>query len=222
VSTVYVFADETGNFDFSLQRDASRYFGVGTIVLRDDQPAALSSSMAQLRRDLAWRGLGLDSFFHATTDRQRVRDEVFGLIANHEFIFDATLLEKSKSRPHLRATDHDFYKYAWYYHFKTFARREITRGDSLFVVVTELGTKRSRSTFRQAVNDVLAQCVNHRVPHVFAFWPNSSDACLQVADYCTWAISRKYERNDLRSHGLIKEKIRSEYDLFATGSVHYY
>jgi hypothetical protein len=95
-----------------------------------------------------------------------VRDEVFGLIANHEFIFDATLLEKSKSRPHLRATDHDFYKYAWYYHFKTFARREITRGDSLFVVVSELGTKRSRSTFRQAVNDVLAQCVNHRAPHV--------------------------------------------------------
>jgi hypothetical protein len=30
--------------------------------------------------------------------------------------------------------------------------------------------------------------------------PHMSDPCLQVADYCTWAIQRKWERGDERSH----------------------
>jgi hypothetical protein len=55
-----------------------------------------------------------------------------------------------------------------------------------------------------------------------AFWPADSDPCLQVADYCTWAIQRKWERDDDRSHLLIAPKLRSEYDVWKSGEVHYY
>jgi hypothetical protein len=79
VSTVYMFANETVNFDFSHQQGRISTLWLGTIFLRDDQPAALSSSMAELWRHLARRGLGLDSVFHATTDRQEVQVEVFRL-----------------------------------------------------------------------------------------------------------------------------------------------
>lgn len=222
MATVYVFADETGNFDFTRKNGASRYFGVGTAVLRDDQPAEISADLGQLRRNLAWQNHGLDSYFHATEDSQTVRDEVFRVIGRHDFTFHATMLEKSKAQPQLRCTDHEFYKYAWYYHFKYLAPREIRPGDSLFVVAAEIGTKKSRSVFRDAVNDVLAQCISYRVPRVLAFWPNASDPCLQVADYCTWAVSRKYERDDMRSYDLISKKIVSDFDIFQKGSKHYY
>jgi hypothetical protein len=164
----------------------------------------------------------LDSCFHATEDKQLVRDEVFSLIARHSFRFDVTLLEKSKSLPKLRVSDHDFYKYAWYYHLKALAWREFKKGDSVFLVTSEIGTKKKRALFRAAVDDVMRQSINYKVPRVLAFWPNSSDACLQVADYCLWAVSRKYERGDMRSYDLIKNKVRSEFDLFATGTTHYY
>ncbi|MEV7092965.1 DUF3800 domain-containing protein [Amycolatopsis sp. NPDC051045] len=222
MSTVYVFADETGNFDFSRHKSATKYFGVGTIVLRDHEPDALSADMAQLRRELAWKDQGLDSCFHATEDKQPVRDEVFGLISRHAFRFDVTLLEKSKSQPQLRTSDHTFYKYAWFYHLRALARSEFRQGDSVFLVTSAIGTKKGRALFRAAVDDVMRQNLSYRVPRVLAFWPNSSDACLQVADYCLWAVSRKYERNDTRSYDLIKAKIRREYDLFAAGTVHYY
>ena len=55
-----------------------------------------------------------------------------------------------------------------------------------------------------------------------AFWPSNSDPCLQIADYCTWAIQRKWEKNDSRSYDLIKDKIVSEYDIFRFGSTYYY
>lgn len=145
MATIYVFADETGNFDFSRKPGATTYFGVGTIVLRDNEPAALSSDMAQLRRELAWRSWGLDSCFHATEDKQPIRDEVFKLISGHSFSFDVTLLEKSKAQPHLKVTEHSFYEFAWYYHFRMLAQREVRSGDSLFVVASEIGTKKSRA-----------------------------------------------------------------------------
>jgi hypothetical protein len=48
-------------------------------------------------------------------------------------------------------------------------------------------------------------------------WPSASDPCLWVADYCTWAIQRKWERGDTRSDDLIKDRIRSEFDIWERG-----
>jgi hypothetical protein len=55
-----------------------------------------------------------------------------------------------------------------------------------------------------------------------AYWPAASDPCLQVADYCCWAIQRKWERGDMRLYELIASKIRSEFDVFRLGTTVYY
>jgi hypothetical protein len=53
---------------------------------------------------------------------------------------------------------------------------------------------------------------------------HASKSCigLQVADYCNWAIFRKWERSDKRSYELIKTCIKSEFDIFAKGGIYYY
>jgi hypothetical protein len=132
---------------------------------------------------------------------------------------DATILEKSKAQPHLRDEAH-LYKMAWYLHFKYLARH-IDVSDRLFVAASSLGTKKARGALHTAVDDVVRQfspCRSHRV----AFWPADSDPCLQVADYCTWAIQRKWERADERSYALIAPKIRSEFDVWQLGKTEYY
>jgi hypothetical protein len=45
---------------------------------------------------------------------------------------------------------------------------------------------------------------------------------LQIADYVTWAVQRKYEQQDDRSYDLIKAKIRSEFKPFEAGPTVYY
>jgi hypothetical protein len=52
------------------------------------------------------------------------------------------------------------------------------------------------------------------------FCPAAADPCVQIADYCAWAIQRKWERADERSYRLIAGKIDHEYDLWARGTVH--
>lgn len=93
--------------------------------------------------------------------------------------------------------------------------------DRLFVTAASLGTKRKRARFHSAIDEVVLQvspCHSYRV----AFWPMESDPCLQLADYCTWAIQRKWERDDTRSYDLIKDKIASEKDIWWVGPKHYY
>lgn len=213
----YVFADEAGNFDFTRNLGASRYFVLATVTLDD---CNLGKALLDLRRELAWRGVYLDRVFHATTDDQAIRDVVFELLAAADFRVDATIFEKRKTIP-TRQNEHGFYKLAWYLHFKYVATKIVSSGDRLLVTAASLGTKKQRGIFHEAVNNVVFQ-VSPTLSHRVAFWPYASDPCLQIADYCTWAIQRKWEHGDDRSHVLIADKIHSEFDVWEVGQKYYY
>lgn len=214
---ISVFADESGNFDFSRKQGASRYFVLTTVTCANFD---VGDALLRLRREIAWDGHGIDSEFHATTDKQAVRDRVFDVLRQHEFRVDATILDKTKAAPHTRADDR-FYKLAWFLHMKNVAPRVARRHDELFVVSAALGVKKKRATMRAGVAEVM-RLVSPTTEFRCASWSAHSEPCLQVADYCCWAISRKWERGDDRSHQLIADKIRSETDVFRAGTEVYY
>lgn len=218
MSRKYVFADESGNFDFSRNASASRYFILVTLTLPD---CSIGQELLDLRRQLAWEGHGLETEFHATEDKQIVRDRVFALLASRDFRIDVTVLEKSKAKPTIRFTDERFYQLAWFLHMKYVAPLVFEAGDEVLVIGASIGTRRQRSGFRRAVLDVARQVLPAARFQVGS-WSAASDPCLQVADYCAWALQRKWERADDRSWRLIAPKIRTEFDAFAIGAVHYY
>ena len=81
--------------------------------------------------------------------------------------------------------------------------------------------RKTRGQFHQAVQSVVQQvspCRRFRV----AFWPAKSDPCLWVADYCTWASQREWERGDTTYLDLLRSKVKSNYDIWATGTTLYY
>jgi hypothetical protein len=204
VATVYLFGDEAGNFDFSEGRGASRYFMLSTVVMHDWQAG---DRLQALRRRLAWRGVHLGAVLHASEDPQAVRDEVFGVLARCELRIDATIVAKRDVPAALRDA-HALYRYAWHEHLARIAGEIARPGDRLLAVASDLGTRKRRGAFHLAVDDAVRSSA--RCPHRVAFWPNMSEPCLVVADYCTWAIQRRWERNDPRSHMLLAGKIRSE------------
>lgn len=213
----YVFADESGNFDFSLKTGASRYFVLTTVTTAD--PGALHD-LVDLRRHLAWRGLGVQGPLHATDDEQTVRDEVFAVISGLDIRADSLIVEKRKAKPHLQ-DEQPLYKLAWYLHFKYVAPRVVSPDDQLLVLAASIGTRRKRKTMRAALDDVVSQvapCAEHQV----AWWPAESDPGLWVADYICWAVQRKWELGDMRSYDLISHLLKSEKDIFAIGKTFYY
>src|SRR5690606_38623483 len=153
----------------------------------------------ELRRELAWRGHKQDDCLHASEDQQAVRDAVFDVIEPHDFRIDAAILEKSKAQPQTRHTDVRFYQYAWYYHFKHVGPKILNDKDEAFICASSLGTKKKKAAFKGAIHDVAQQSIPH-LRWESIFWPNMSDPCLILADYCCWAIQRKWENGDARSH----------------------
>lgn len=222
VAIKYLFADESGDLQFLRNGKASRYFAVGTLCADEEQVWALRTRLMRLRDELAWKAQGLDSCFHASPDAQVVRDAVFDALVDLEFRFDITLLEKSKAQPSIRPTEPKFYQYAWFFHLSRAAPQLFHQGDSIQVVAAQMGTRKTRAAFRGAVDDVMAQCLPFRAKRVLAFWRDESDFGLQAADYCTWAVTRKWETGDDRAHRLIRSKIRIESDYFGYGTEHYY
>lgn len=215
----YVFADEAGDFAFSRNPRASRYFIICTVIL---DSCEIGEKLHRLRRDLVWEGLPVRDHFHACEDKQPVRDRVFNLLAQEDFSIAATILEKSKAQPQTRTSNSRFYQYGWYYHFKGTHRRTLSGADEMLITAASVAQKKVQLTFSEAVSDVMNQFYGNRVKWITDHPPSSVDPCLQVADYCTWAIQRKWERNDSRSYDLISNKIIHEYDSWRAGAKHYY
>lgn len=210
--------DEAGNFDFSLRQGASKYFILTSVIL-DDCSAA--DALMDLRRQRVWEGHSLTDAFHCTTDKQLVRDQVFALIAQMNIRVDATIFEKRKTIP-ARQSMREFYKLAWYQHASHVIPLAVDNKDELHVVAASLGTKRDQIQIGGAIRDVVNQCGRTQDTTHVSHWPASTDPCLQIADYCCWAIQRKWEGSDARSHILINHLIRTEYDRWSKGRVNYY
>jgi hypothetical protein len=214
----HFFVDEAGNFDFNTKQGASRYFILTSVTMRD---CKASEVLLDLRRELNWEGVEINGAFHATTNKQAVRDRVFDVIASMDIEVDATIFEKRKAQPHL----HDmikFYKLAWYQHAKEAIPNRIEQDEDLHVIAASIGTKKQRAQVASAIKDVVNQCGRQRASTRVNHWPAESDPCLQIADYCCWAIQRKWEGSDDRSHVLIDHLIRSEYEMWSRSSVYQY
>lgn len=214
----YVFADEAGCFTFNRNPNVSRYFIICTVTTTS---LDVGSALRELRHRLLWDGQELRDFFHATTDTQAVRDAVFEEIMKHDFQVQATICEKAKARPQVRTSKSRFYKYPWFYQFKHGLAPHITKDMRLMVTAASIGSKRERETFVGELSDVMAQTIGS-LPWKVDFRPSSCEPCLQLADYCAWAIQRKWERGDMRSFDLIKDRISYEYELWRYGSKLYY
>lgn len=219
----FIFADEAGCFTFKRRKPdrkdgPSDYFVLTTVAA----PSwGISDDLLEIRRALALNGEAERDKLHATSDLQEVRDEVFAVLAKQPFRIDATILKKSKAQPQTRTSDDQFYKTAWYFHFKHVGPHIAKHVDKMLITAAALGTKRTRAAFKEAVNNTVQQTLPRDKWEV-AFHESCKDPLLWVADYCSWAIQKKWEHGDERSYALIKDKIKTEYDLFAPGLQEYY
>lgn len=215
-----LFGDEAGDMTFRPRGPGiTRYFFVTTVAFADH--GAVQADLQELRHDIAMRGFDPRKGFHATQDQQWVRDLVFDVLDRHDFSVDCTVYDKAKANPALRPDEVTFYESAWFWHLQRVIPDRCLPTPEILVVAAEISLTAKRDAYVQAVQ----QSMNRVAPAVryqVAFWPAQTDLCVQAADYCSWAIMRKWEQGDDRSYRRIAAKVGREYDLFARGSLTYY
>ncbi|MBN6052452.1 hypothetical protein JYK22_10965, partial [Nonomuraea sp. RK-328] len=191
VADIYMYADETGNWDMSGSVGASGYFGFGTAVVAREHGTEMWAGF-KLRCDLERRGVSLPRGLHAKDDSHATRDEMFHLIGRQRPRVDVTFLCKANAHPSVRERPHWLYKLAWLSHFKNTIEQVSTPGDTVYVIAATLTTNRRIMNARAALAEVCERYVTDR--HVvLCVWDAPSAWGIQVADYCLWAVQRHRE-----------------------------
>jgi hypothetical protein len=156
-------------------------------------------------------------YFHATEDRQVVRNRVFSVIEKiGGFEFDSVIVDKHRTDPALRE-DVRFYPY-----FASFLLQRVferyTDADERIVVITDrLPMKRRRSAVEKAFKSFMKQRLGAR-EYALVHHSSASHPCLQAADYCTWAIYKKWSASEVRPYEIIRRFLKSEVDVLGSGA----
>ncbi len=221
---LYIFLDEGGNLDFS--STGTRFFTLTSVTMI--RPFLLAEPLDNLKYDLIDFGLNLE-FFHASEDKQEVRNRVFNIIQSHikNIEIDSLIVEKPKTGPSLRALNQFYPRMLSYllrhpvHQRSIFNKGRADEFDEIIIVTDTLPMKRQRKIIEKSVKTNLKDLIPE-TPYRIMHHSSKSSMELQIADYCNWAIFRKWERGDSRAYEIIKEGIRSEFEIFRTGNRHYY
>lgn len=212
----YLFVDESGDLNFS--PSGSDYYCFGALSI--DDPGPLVDAIAHLRYKLLQEGLEL-SRFHASEDRQMVRDRVFSTICSiGGFEFDSVVVEKRKAYLKFHEAARFYPKFCNYL-LEYVLPRWRDRPQRLVVLTDRLPLKRDRKAAEKTIKTAIRRQLGER-EFTLLHSASAAEPCLQVADYCLWAVHRKWERHDLRSYELIRPFVRSEFDIFRWGRQRFY
>jgi hypothetical protein len=216
---LYVFLDEAGNFDFS--PNGTRYL-VFTCVSAV-RPLSLCGELHSLKFDLVEQGLEVE-YFHASEDRQAVRDQVFAAITGHlaAMRVDSLIVEKAKTPPALRPVVRFYPKMLGHLLRRALSAQELTRFRKVVAYTDVLPVRKTRRAVEKATKTQMARRLPASTSYVVLHHGSMSNPYLQVADYVNWAIYRKWDRADTRSYDLVRQAVRTEVDLFRHGTRRYY
>ncbi len=229
--TLFLFIDESGNFDFSPK--GTKHFVLSCVSTF--HPVEERLKFLKLRYELLESGVNQE-FFHATEDSQDVRDQVFSIIqllpddfeihaviAQKNRVNPALYLEKykKKGRENQRPVGTKFYQLVCrtllQYLFK---RAEFEEAEKVVVVLGSIFTRKKQSLILKTLKKYLKEKFGK--PFEIYFHSAKVDINCQIADYCGWAVAVKWERNEKRPYALVQEKVKSEYDVFLGGGTEYY
>lgn len=215
----YLFLDEGGNFDFS--PTGTRYSILSSVAMR--RPFPTLGPLDDFKHDCLEYGLDTE-YFHCADDNIHVRRKVFELIARHldSLRIDSLIVEKAKTGPALRA-DEAFYPKMLGYLLRYVIKLEVVNGVEELIVITDtIPVQKKRRAVEKAIKTALAAMLPAGMRYRILHHASRSHYGLQVADYCNWAVFRKWQKGDTEFYDQIRPAIRSEFDIFRTGVTHYY
>ena len=216
---LYVFLDEGGNLDFS--PSGTKYFVLSSLT--KERPFHAGKELIELKYDLVELGTNLE-YFHAAEDRQAVRNSVFGIIARHldGVWVDSLIVEKNKTGPALQPVEYFYPRMLGYLLGFVLGRYQLADFQEVIVFTDRVPVNKHREAVEKAVKVTLAKVLPTGIRFRVYHHESKSNLDLQIADYCNWAIYRKWDRGDDRSYNVIRPVVRSEFEIFKAGTRRYY
>ncbi len=224
MKTLYIFIDESGNFDFS--PSGTKYFIL--TALSTTNPFEIGSKLMDLRYKLLPNyscGTSMEErgYFHASEDIQSVRDNVFSILTDGDYgaRIDAVIAHKNKANPLFHQQPIELYMKMGEALLKyTFNRATWNGYEHVVLVFSSLFEKKKRGILKQTFKSLIKHYAE--TSYALYFHDSKFDLCNQAVDYFGWALYRKHESLDNRSYLIVSKLIKSEFLIFNRGKTEYY
>jgi len=229
--TLYLFIDESGNFDFTPK--GTKYFLLTGLVTFE--PLIKREGLIDLRYRLLSEGVDQE-FFHASEDKQAVRDQVFSILASIGDTFEvrSILARKNKTNPVLyresytkkgrlieRSTGMGLYRKLAECLLQYIFKGKEGTASKIVVVLGSLYVGDKKRVILQTLKHFLKTNFSG-IPFEIYSHQTCADLNCQLADYCCWAVAVRAERGEERPYEVIKGQVKSIFDIFKNGDREYY
>ena len=217
-NTLYIFVDEAGNMDFSTK--GSKYYMFNFLIKQ--RPFNLHEYIANYRYSVLEKNLNLQvnrrldiEYFHASSDNRYIKNDIFELIST----FDKNgikcysyILEKAKVKPTKREEKHKFYIDNLRFSIQKLLDK--IKIDKNFIIITDRlpiqkNKNRQIEALKKGINRYL-KSNNLKIRYDIFHHCSASSINLQIIDYISWAIFRKYEKNEYLFYEKIEKYIIAE------------
>lgn len=213
--SLYIFIDESGNFDFS--RTGTNYFVLSAVTALD--PLVSSQILQKLEYKLLSDGINVECF-HASPDLQKVRNYVLKEIERLTNIrINYVYAEKRKTHPKYQSPEAIyalFGKTLLKYVFKDWL---VNQYDQIIVIFDKALTRKQQNSFLRVVKPELKET---NKPYKIYFHQTMADFNGQIADYSAWSRYVSLERKELRPIEKLKRLQTSDFNIFSRGKKNYY
>ena len=214
--TLFLFIDESGNFDFS--DSGTTHFAMACVAAL--APLESAAKLNSLKYDLLAEGHDISSF-HASEDKQLIRDRVFSIIDGLKNIRSHVIYgDKHLAAPSLHSAEGLYSLFG-----KAIMKFALMAyGDDKYrqivVLFDQALTNKKQGAFMAAVKPELKKL---RKPFRIYFHQMRTDANGQIADYICWSKYVELERGENRPWQAIQRSLRpTSFDIFRFGHTRYY
>lgn len=209
----YIFLDESGDLGFNPLKKNSKFFIV-TILFSKDK-SILEKITKTIHKGLRKRVKKISGgILHSYKEKPETRRRMLELLSTKECAIMVICLNKSRVFTHLKDEKYVLYNYVTNILLDRIMRKK------LFDISAPIMLVAARRETKKFLNQNFTNYLKHQVEskhklliQISVKSPNEEKS-LQVVDFISWAIFRKYELKDESYYEIIKKKIIEENTLF--------
>jgi len=209
----YIFLDESGDLGFNFKKiKTSKYFVVTFLFVENKKP--VEKIVKKTHSELKKKYKRKTGVLHSVKERPITRQRLLRRLNEVDCAIMAIYLNKKKVYTRLQDEKQVLYNYITNILLdRIYSKRLVTGKNKITIVASRRETSRYlNENFKTYLNN---QAKNyHKVEVEAVIRTPFKEKSLQVVDFVSWAIFRKYEYGDESYYNIIRNKIVEENPLF--------
>lgn len=207
----YILLDESGDLGFKFDKGSSKFFIVTIIFTNSKRPLEKIARIVHSGLRKKFKKVGV---LHAYKEEPVTRTRLLRKLNQQDISILAIILNKRRVYTKLKDEKAVLYNYVANILLDRLFRQKPIPTDKALTLIASL--RETNKFLNQNFKDYLRRKIidNHKLKLNIEIATPAKEKSLQVVDFVSWAIFRKYETGDDTYYNLIKSKIIEEAPLF--------